>query len=193
MRLSTVLLFCLFILCCTGAANSACRRLQVFPGAVAALSLLAAAISAFSWEIVPQCSIFPASLLLIALCVCYLPINNADLVHSLLLAFVVGIFSWLIQSFVPAVYEPGVLLALPSAVAARWLLGKKSAGLLCTLLSPLFYASMVLLEDWYLFDVVQITFGSPLQFDAQVCGALLYAIFLHIPRLHQINRLATQK
>lgn len=179
LNISTVLCLAIFILCCTGVLEKTCARFRVSPGSVAALSLLLAGVSSIEFSITEHVSIHVATLLA-AFCGVLLCLRTRC-GFAILLAFVCGLGARLLLGAFPQVYEPGALAALPAAILGRFLIHGRRRGLLCTLLSPLFYGLLVTFEDWYLFDFTKFSLGSVLQFDMQLCGAVLYVILLSVP------------
>ena len=155
------------------------RPLSGFPGSVAALALLLAGVSSIEFSITEHVSIHVATLLA-AFCGVLLCLHRRCGL-SVALAFVCGLGARLLLGAFPHVYEPGALAALPAAILGRFLIRGRRRGLLCTLLSPLFYGLMITLEDWYLFDFTKFSFGNMLQFNMQLCGAVFYVILLSVP------------
>lgn len=192
MAISTVLCISAFLLCCTGAAERTCRRLGVCTGSVAALSLLTAALGATDIVISEHVSIQPAVMLL-AVCGALLCKRKRMWLHAVLLASACGVAAWVLKCAFPTFYEPGVLFALPAALTGRFFLRGRRQGLLCVLLAPLFLGFIVTVEDWYLFDYVELSLGNALQLDMQVGGATLYALLMAVQKRVAAGRLAAQK
>lgn len=180
LQISTVILIGLFILCCTGNMDGILARFRFRTGRIAALSLLLMALSALEYRLGAGFSVYPASLA--ALTFSILAVRGERDAYSLpLAAFAGGVLGWLLSRAFPNAWEAGALLALPAALLARVLYRGPRTGLCLPLLSPLFYALCVMLEDWYLFGFASLGLGSALQLDAQLCGATLYGLLLLLP------------
>lgn len=192
MQLSTILLICVFLLCCTGAVSRVAKRLNIPVGGIAAICLLTLALSAFSFPVVTGFQVFPASLLPVLFCVLVCGFH-AETLQAVLLALVGGALAWVIQILLASFYEIGVLMALPAVLLATFCIGHKPQALLCVLLAPLFYSGMAVIENWYLFDVFQFSFGSNLQLTMQISGAFLLGIAVCLPQRRRINHMKLQK
>ena len=178
------MLLAVFILCCTGAADGVCRTLRIRKGGVAALSLLCAALSAFSLTVVRGVSVQPACALLAALGLLFC-LRRPETALTVPLAFLCGIFGWLLQRTFPAFFDAALLAALPAALLGRILPIPARQGLLCTLLAPLFFGVVAAIEHWYLFDVFTIFIGDAMQLDMQMCGAFAFGLLCAI----RVNKL----
>ncbi len=179
MRLSVLLLICLFVLCCTGAMNRTCRRLRVSPGAAAAVGLLLLAASQFSVELLSvtlDIAAFAALLLAAAMAA-----RAEGALVCVPVSMACGLLAWFLCAVFPSACEPGLLIALPAAFAARFLFPDARRALLVTQLSPLLYGAVVAVEDWYLFDYAFQNIGDAARFDAQICAAALLAALWYIP------------
>lgn len=195
MQLSLLLLLCLVVLCCTGNLDRSAKRLTLRPGSVAAVAVLLALLSAFEWEPFSGITLLPAGLLLLGFSI-WAARCAADAYTVPLAAFLTGLLSFLLAGAFPDALEPGLLVALPAALLARLFYRNERnarAGLLLTLLSPLFYALFVTLSDWYLFGFVRLTLYDAVQFDAAVSGACLYALFCRIPAPAHKKHVLVQK
>lgn len=191
MRLSSLLLFCAFMLCCTGVLRRTCKRLGIAPGSLAAASVLLLAASQFSIKL-PAAPLDIAALLALAAAVA-LAIRTPRAGFCVPAAMIAGLFSWLLCTAFPSAYEPGALIALPVALMAWGLFRSPRLGLLTAMLAPLCYGAIVAIEDWYLFDSALLSVGDPTRFDAQICSAALLTLLWYVPRPSELVRHAQQK
>lgn len=180
MQISVTLLLCVFILCCTGFVRGFAKRIRVPRGQIAALCLLAAALSSFDVSIAPRltCNV---AFLLIAAASLALCIHGQDALVAALLALLCGILGWFMQRLFPTFVEPGLMLALPSVLLSIVLPLEPRQKMLCQALSPLFYGLTTTLEEWYLFDIATFSIGNAQQLDAQVLGMALLGTLAGIP------------
>ncbi len=192
LAISTVLCVSAFILCCTGAAERTSRRLGVCAGSLAALSLLTAALSATDISVSEHIRIQPAVMLLVLFGALLCKRKRAWL-HAVLLAFACSVAAWVLQCAFPSFYEPGLLFSLPAALIGRFFLRGRRQGLLCVLLTPLLFGLIVTVEDWYLFDFVELSLGNALQLDMQVGGATLYALLMYVQKRAVARQPTAQK
>lgn len=179
MRLSTLLLLCLFLFCCTHLTERTAWRLRVQEGSIAALSLLLLALSAFPVQLSASVSLSPASLLLLAVSL-RLCRGLPDIVEGLLMALLCGVLGWCVYNLL-TVYEMGLLPALPAALLPWLLGGRKRTALLCATAAPLFFGLCRTLEDWYLFDWQVWELGGGVQLDAQMAAICLLALLWYVP------------
>lgn len=176
LRLSTLVLSCVMILCCTGLFGGTSHRLRVRTGSVAALCpLLAAAgtmvVMPFPWL---RVNLGVLLLLFVSILLCR---DGIALSVSLLLAACMGACGFVLVRTFPNFYEPGLLIALPTAVAAAILLHNSRAALIGVVAAPLFYALYVLMEGYYLFHTALLDFAATEVFDAATVGAMLLFFF----------------
>lgn len=179
MRLSTLLLLCLFLFCCVRLTARTAWRLRVREGSIAALSLVLLALSAFPVTLSPSVTLSPASvvLLLTALWLCR---GMPDIVEGLLMALLSGVLGWCLYNLL-TVYEMGMLLALPAALLPWLLGGRKRTALLSAVAAPLFFGLCRTLEDWYLFDWRSLEIGGGIQLDAQMAAIFLLSLLWYVP------------
>lgn len=206
MKPSSVALACCLILCLTGGLRDAAKRLRV-PFFVIPVSC--GALLALSRVCVPSGALAglraaePLALLLALIAA----LKNAKrfLLAAVCVSFACGLVGRLLLSALPNAAESGLLLALPSILAAGALFGffpackasaqerdcaaQASAALLITQCAPLFYGVCVMLEDWFLFDLPLQSVASAIRFDAQMIAfALVTLLWRFTPLMHAENR-----
>jgi len=187
MRLSTLLLIIIFVFSCLRLTARTAWRLCINEGTIAAGSLLLLALSAFPVSISEGFSLSPASLLLLVAGL-WLCRGAADIFEALLAALLGGLLGWCLNSMT-TIYEPGLLIALPSAILPAFFFRRKRTGLLAAIASPLLFGICQTLEEWYLFDLQAISLGGGIQLDAQIAAMFLLAILWYIPhRQRTLNR-----
>ncbi len=191
MQLSSLLLCCLFVLCCAGVMRRTCARLKIAPGSLAAASLMLLAASRFSLTLFS--SPFGIAVLLTVLTAAALAVRTPHAGFCIPAAMASGLLSWLLCAAFPSAYEPGALIALPAALLAWLLFGSPRLGLLVAVLAPLCHGAIVAIEDWYLFDAALLSVGDPARLDAQICAAALLALLWYLPRPTELVRHAQQK
>lgn len=179
MRLSTLLLVCLFLFACVRLTERTAWRLRIREGTIAALALALLALSAFPVSLSASLSIAPGSIALLLFAI-YLCRGLPDIVEALFTALLSGVLGWCLCSIF-TVYEMGALLALPAALLPWLLNGRKRTALLAAIAAPLFYGLCRTLEDWYLFDWRIFEIGGGIQLDAQVAAIFLLALLWYIP------------
>lgn len=179
MRLSTLLLICLFLFACTRLTAKTAWRLRIQDVHIAALSLALLALGAFPLSLSESVTVNPASaaLLLYALCLCR---GVPDILEALLTGLLAGLIGWCLCSLIHF-YEMGVLLALPAAILPALLQSRKRTALLAAACAPLFYGLFRMLEDWYLFDWRVLEFGGGIQLDAEIAALFLLALLWYLP------------
>ena len=189
LRLSTLVLCCMMILCCTGLIEGTAHRLRVQTGSIAAVCPLLLAAGAFSLPLGSGIWIHCGVVLLFlgSLILC----RRADACAvALLFAACFGAIGFLFCRMLPDFYEQGLLLALPAAVIGALLLRHRRSALLCVVSAPLFYAACVLLEEYYLFQTVRLDLAASEVFDAQVAGAaMLFLMWRIFALLHGCRRI----
>ena len=179
MRLSTLLLICLFLFACTHLTAKTAWRLRIQDGHIAALSLALLALGAFPLSLSASVTVNPASaaLLVYALLLCR---GLPDILEALLTGLLAGLLGWGLCSLI-RFYEMGFLLALPAAILPALLQSRKRTALLAATCAPLFYGLFRMLEDWYLFDWRTLAFGGDIQLDAQIAALFLLALLWYLP------------
>lgn len=174
MLLSNTLLFGLFLLCLCGFGNRVWRILQIDRGRAAALLLLCALLSQINLPLGDHVSVNLSFLLLAAAGFCIMGFQT-ETVMALLTAFAAGTIAWVLHALLPAFGSDGLLIGVIGALVGLLLPGRR-LGLMHVLLSPFFYGFLLMLEDWYLFDMIHFSLGSPIQLDGQAVGMLLFCL-----------------
>ncbi len=172
MSTGVALLLCMFIMYCTGSGKAFAAQLFAESGWIAATCLLLSALSSFDVRILPVISCNFSSVLLLTICILLCGLQGE--VHvSILLAFLSGILGWFLLRLFPDFFEPAVLIALPAVVLSQLLPTGMRHKLLCVSAAPIFFGLTASLEDWYLFDKIEIFLGNTMQHNAQIFGAVM--------------------
>jgi len=170
------MLCCVMILCVTGLFDGTADRLGVKTGSIAAFCPLLAAAGAFSAAPVLWFQVGYGVLLFLS-CGVLLCRDGAACAIAMLFAACTGACGFALERTITGFYEPGLLIALPTAVIAACLLADRRAALLSVVAAPMFYAVCVMLEGYYLFQTVLLDFAAQELLDAQTCGAVLLFFF----------------
>ncbi len=205
MQPSSVALVCCLILCLTGGLRDAAKRLRipffVIPvscGALLALSRVCVPSGALAGLRAAE----PLALLLALIAA--LRNGKRFLLAAICVSFACGLVGRLFLGALPNAAESGLLLALPSILAAGALFGiisprkasaqerdlaaEASATLLITQCAPLFYGVCVMLEDWFLFDLPLQSVASAIRFDAQTIAFALVTLLWRIASFARADR-----
>lgn len=182
MRLSVVLICCLFILCVTRAIEKPLLRLGHNAESWAALTLLLLALNAITFRPMVELSINPASILLciVTAAVALKCAGFSCLAQAVALAVPSGLcmlaVSRLMASGFINLAEPGLVLALCSVVFMLGLRHSPAAALFGVALAPVLLAVFEAGLDLYAFGYAVIQLGAPLAFDAQLAGLFIIGI-----------------
>jgi|GEM_PF-6674010 len=197
MRLSVVLLWCLFMLCISGAAYRPLFALTLRDSSCAALSLLLLAANAFTVAPVTELSVNPAAvLLLVAAGVSTRSCSAGKLLFAILLALPSSLCMLLLLRFyvgsIAGFPEPGLLAALIGVLFALPLWRSPSAALFEAALAPFLLGLLEAGLDLYSFGYAVVTIGDPVAFDAQIAGVFLAGLVIFLLGLLRKPRAAVQ-
>lgn len=187
MRLSDLVLTCVFILCCAGLTQRDCARLRISTGSLAAACLLLLALSNIRLPIGVSAHLDPA-LFAAAGWALFFCRREDRLGACALLSLLCGAAARALMAAFPDAAEMGVLLALPSALAAWTFMREPRRALLVTQLAPLALALLIALENGYLFGSLLLSAGAAARFDAQAFGAVMLAVLWRIRMPKAVSR-----
>jgi len=184
LRLGVVLLWCLFILCVTRAAERSLSAMSLRVSSWAALSLLLLSANAFMVQLAPEFAFNPGALLLciaagiaagkacgglrlLQAAACAVPASVAMLALARMQA-----------TGVVTLPEPGLFLALVGFVFLIPLRKFPAAAIFGLTLAPLLLCVWQAGLDLYAFGYAILQIGGANAFDAQVAGAVIAGLLL---------------
>ncbi len=199
MRLSVLLLWCLFILCMTRAAERPLAAMSLRVSSWAALSLLLLCANAFSVKVAPEFIFNPAAFLL---CIAMgtaagKACGSARLMQGAALAVPASIvmlaLSRMHASGFISLPEPGLFLAMAGVLFLLPLRKAPAAALFGITLAPLLLGIWEAGLDLYAFGYAIMEVGLKKAFDAQVAGVMLAGLLLAPYMLRQPSGASPQK
>lgn len=199
MRLSVLLLWCLFILCMTRAAERPLSALSLRVSSWAALSLLLLCANAFPIKVAPEFIFNPAAFLL---CIAMgtaagNTCGSARLMQGAALAVPASIvmlaLSRMQASNFVSLPEPGLFLALLGVLFLLPLRKSPAAALFGITLAPVLLGVWEAGLDLYAFGYAIMGIGLNKAFDAQVAGIMLAGLLLAPYALRRPSGASPQK
>ncbi len=184
MELSVVLLWCLFILCVTRAAERAFLAFHMRLGWGAVMALLLLGANLISFQPFPELRMNPAAILICLYTgiTAGLRLPAVRVMQAIALALLAGAcmtaLHYLHLSGRVTLFEPGLFLALCGVPFMLLMHKAPNAALFLAVLSPLLMNAMESAMDLYFFGYAVADLGSPAAFDAQVAGMILSGIML---------------
>jgi hypothetical protein len=199
LRLSVLLLWCLFILCMTRAAERPLSAMSLRVSSWAALSLLLLCANAFSVKAAPEFIFNPAAFLL---CIAMgaaagKACGGARLMQGAALAVPASIvmlaLSRMQASGFISLPEPGLFLAMAGVLFLLPLRKAPAAALFGITLAPLLLGIWEAGLDLYAFGYAIMEVGLKKAFDAQVAGVMLAGLLLAPYTLRRPSGASPQK
>jgi len=174
LSLAVTLLLCLIFLGISGCLDRLCHFFGIRPIFLCIVSLSLLLCNGIVLSPNRELNLHPASLLLCVLCFIQALREHVSLAKALLLGLPLSMLLYLPGRLLLAVSEPGVLLGCGTALIALICFRAPYAGALSCCIIPLFFASLVALEELLHIGYTQWYVGGSIQMDAQLLALCLF-------------------